>query len=160
MVDGDLYRRGTDGVFLQFISREEGGELLADIHESESGNHSSSRTLVGKAFRQGFYWPTALQDQPNWLGAAGRASSTQSRYTNQHRHSTPFLCHGRSRSGGLDILGPFPKAIGGFEWLYVAINKFTKWPEANYSREGQQELGAQIHQGSGGTVWCSKSDHH
>jgi len=112
MVDGDLYRRGTDGVFLQCISREEGGELLADIHESERGSHSSSRTLVGKAFRQGFYWPTALQNQPNWLGAAGRASSMQSRYTNQHRHSTPFLCHGHLRSGGLDILGPFPKAIG------------------------------------------------
>jgi len=55
MVDGGLYQRGTDGDFLQFIYREEGGELLADIHESERGSHSSSRTLVGKAFRQGFY---------------------------------------------------------------------------------------------------------
>ena len=31
---------------------------------------------------------------------------------------------------GLDILGPFPRAIGGYEYLYVAIDKFTKWPEA------------------------------
>ena len=30
---------------------------------------------------------------------------------------------------GFDILGPFPRAIGGFEYLYVAIDKFTKWPE-------------------------------
>ena len=30
---------------------------------------------------------------------------------------------------GLDILGPFPHAVGGFEYLYVAIDKFTKWPE-------------------------------
>ena len=55
MVDGDLYRRGIDGVFLRCISREEGGKLLAHIHEGECGSHSSSRTLVGKAFRQGFY---------------------------------------------------------------------------------------------------------
>ena len=55
MVDGDLYRRDTDGVFLRCISREEGGELLVDIHEDEFGSHSSSRMLVGKAFRQGFY---------------------------------------------------------------------------------------------------------
>ena len=27
-----------------------------------SGHHSSSPTLVGKAFRSGFYWPTALND--------------------------------------------------------------------------------------------------
>jgi transposase InsO family protein len=31
---------------------------------------------------------------------------------------------------GLDIVGPFPRAIGGFRFLYVAIDKFTKWPEA------------------------------
>ena len=62
MVDGDLYRCDTDGVFLRCMTREEGGELLADIHEGEYRSHSSSCTLVGKAFRQGFYWPTALQD--------------------------------------------------------------------------------------------------
>jgi hypothetical protein len=62
IVDGDLSRRGTDGVFLRCISREEGGDLLADIHEGECGSHSSSCTLVGKAFWHGFYWPTALQD--------------------------------------------------------------------------------------------------
>ena len=27
-------------------------------------------------------------------------------------------------------MGPFPRAIGDYEWLYVAIDKFTKWPEA------------------------------
>lgn len=29
---------------------------------------------------------------------------------------------------GLDILGPFPRAAGGYEYLY--IDKFTKWVEA------------------------------
>jgi hypothetical protein len=31
---------------------------------------------------------------------------------------------------GLDILGPFKAARGGYQHLYVAIDKFTKWPEA------------------------------
>jgi transposase InsO family protein len=31
---------------------------------------------------------------------------------------------------GVDILGPFPRAIGGCLYLFVAIDKFTKWPEA------------------------------
>ena len=30
---------------------------------------------------------------------------------------------------GVDILGPFPRAVGGYRFLYVAIDKFTKWPE-------------------------------
>jgi hypothetical protein len=31
---------------------------------------------------------------------------------------------------GLDILGTFPRAVGGYPYLYVAIDLFTKWPEA------------------------------
>jgi hypothetical protein len=31
---------------------------------------------------------------------------------------------------GVDILGPFPRAVGGYRYLFVAIDKFPKWPEA------------------------------
>jgi hypothetical protein len=31
---------------------------------------------------------------------------------------------------GVDILGPFPRAVGGYRFLFVAIDKFTKWPKA------------------------------
>jgi hypothetical protein len=55
MVDGVLYWHGTDRVLLRCISLEEGSELLADIHEGECGSHSYSCTMVGKAYRQGFY---------------------------------------------------------------------------------------------------------
>ena len=30
---------------------------------------------------------------------------------------------------GVDILGPFPQAVSGYQFLYVAIDKFTKWPK-------------------------------
>jgi hypothetical protein len=62
VVKGDLYRRGANGILMRCITHEEGHELLVEIHGGECGSHSSSRTLVGKAFRHGFYWPTALQD--------------------------------------------------------------------------------------------------
>jgi hypothetical protein len=55
LVEGDLYRRGTNGVLMRCITREEGCELLAEVHGGKCGNHASSRTLVGKAFRHGFY---------------------------------------------------------------------------------------------------------
>jgi hypothetical protein len=34
------------------------------------------------------------------------------------------------RRRGVDILGPFPRAVGGYRFLFVAIDKFTKWLEA------------------------------
>jgi ribonuclease HI len=62
LVEGDLYQRGANGVYLRCITREKGSEILADIHEGECGSHASARNLVGKAIRHGFYWPTALTD--------------------------------------------------------------------------------------------------
>jgi hypothetical protein len=58
-----LYRRGaTSGVLMKYVPREEGKEILEEIHKGVCGNHASSRTLVSKAFRRAFYWPTALGD--------------------------------------------------------------------------------------------------
>jgi hypothetical protein len=42
--------------------RQEGKDILEEIHKGVCGNHASSRTLVSKAFRRAFYWPTALGD--------------------------------------------------------------------------------------------------
>jgi hypothetical protein len=44
------------------ILRDQGRELLQEIHAGACGHHADPRTLVGKAFRQGFYWPTAVAD--------------------------------------------------------------------------------------------------
>jgi hypothetical protein len=55
LVEGDLYRRGANGILMRCITREEGCDLLAEVHGGECGNHASSRTLVGKAFRHRFY---------------------------------------------------------------------------------------------------------
>jgi hypothetical protein len=62
LVEGDLYRRDVNGVLMRRITREEGCKLLAEVLGGECGNHASFHMLVGKAFRHGFYWPTALQD--------------------------------------------------------------------------------------------------
>jgi hypothetical protein len=47
-----LYRRGaTSGVLMKCVPREEGKDILEEIHKGVCGNHASSRTLVSKAFR-------------------------------------------------------------------------------------------------------------
>jgi hypothetical protein len=63
LVGDKLYRRGTSsGVLMRCVPREEGNGILEEIHKGVCGNHSSSRTLVSRAFRRAFYWPTALGD--------------------------------------------------------------------------------------------------
>jgi hypothetical protein len=63
LVGGNLYKRGlASGILMKSVSMMEGKEILEEIHKGMCGNHAASRTLVDKAFRSGFYWPTALAD--------------------------------------------------------------------------------------------------
>jgi hypothetical protein len=55
LLEGDQYRCGANGILMQCIILEEGYELLVEVHGGECRNHASSRTLVGKAYRHGFY---------------------------------------------------------------------------------------------------------
>jgi hypothetical protein len=130
LVEGDLYRRGTNGVIMRCITREEGCELLVEVHGGECGNHAPSRTLVSKAFRHGFYWPTALQDTVELVKTCmacqfyAKEIHMLAQMLQMIPPSWPFTVW------GLDIVGPFPRVAEGYQFLYVAIDKFTKWPKA------------------------------
>nr|CAB3445200.1 unnamed protein product [Digitaria exilis] len=62
LLDGELHRRSASGILQRCIPILEGKELILDIHAGICGHHATPRTLVGNAFRQGFYWPTAIVD--------------------------------------------------------------------------------------------------
>jgi transposase InsO family protein len=93
------------------------------------GHHAAPRALVGNAFRQGFYWPTAVTDATRIV----RSCRGCQFYTRQTRLPAqalqiipitwPFVVW------GLDLVGPLQKTPGGFSHLLVAINKFSKWIE-------------------------------
>jgi hypothetical protein len=62
IINSELYKHSVSGVFQKCIEPEEGLELLREIHQGECRHHASCRALVAKAFRHGFYWPTAKKD--------------------------------------------------------------------------------------------------
>jgi hypothetical protein len=65
IINGELYKCSTTGVLQRCITAEDGVSLLREIHEGTCGHHASSRTLVAKAFRSGFYCLSALHDVRN-----------------------------------------------------------------------------------------------
>jgi hypothetical protein len=62
LIDGELYKHATSGVLQRCEPIPQVCELLRDIHAGVCGHHAVPYTLVGNAFRQGFYWPTAVAD--------------------------------------------------------------------------------------------------
>jgi transcription antitermination factor NusG len=60
IINKEIYKRSGTGVLQRCVESAEGLEMLREIHQGECGHHASSRALVAKVFRHGFYWPTAL----------------------------------------------------------------------------------------------------
>jgi hypothetical protein len=84
---------------------------------------------VGNAFRQSFYWPTAVADASEIVrtceGCQFYACKTDlpAHILQTIPVTWPFAVW------GLDIIGPLRKAPGGYTHLLVAIDKFSKWVE-------------------------------
>ncbi|XP_073360277.1 uncharacterized protein [Aegilops tauschii subsp. strangulata] len=62
IINNELVKRSSTDVFQRCVKQGKGIEILLDIHQGECGHHAASRSLVAKAFRHGFYWPTTLED--------------------------------------------------------------------------------------------------
>jgi hypothetical protein len=129
LIGETLYRRGASGVLMKCILSATVKQILDEVHARQCGVHAASRTLVGKVFRSGFYWPTAKSDAAELVQRceACQYLSKQQHLPAQQLQTIPitwlFACW------GLDMVGPFKKAQGGHTHVLVAIDKFTKWIE-------------------------------
>jgi ribonuclease HI len=129
LIGDALYRRGATGVLMKCIPSVTGKKLLDEIHAGQYGIHTTSRTLVGKVFRSGFHWPTAKSDAAELVQRyeACQFLSKQQHLPAQQLQTIPVTCP--FACWGLDMIGPFKKAQGGYTHVLVTIDKFTKWIE-------------------------------
>jgi hypothetical protein len=114
---------------MKCITPEEGQVILQDIHAGVCGSHVGGKSLMGKTYRHGFVWLTAMFD----------ADSIVRRCEGCQFFCPPEICVISSvvdhthylafSTWGLDLVGPFKKAKGGFTHIFVAVDKFTKWVE-------------------------------
>jgi hypothetical protein len=122
LVDSELYKRAASGVLQRCVPIPQGREVLRDIHAGVCVHHAAPRTLVGNAFCQGFYWPTAVADASEIVRAC-EGCQFYARKTNLPAHALqiipvtwPFTVWGS------DIVGPLLKAPGGYTHQLVAVD--------------------------------------
>nr|GEV17271.1 reverse transcriptase domain-containing protein [Tanacetum cinerariifolium] len=79
--------------------------VMKEIHEGSCSMHAEPLSVVAKAIRLGYFWPTMHKDAQDMIR---KCSDCQ----------------------GIDIAGPFPEWPGKVKFLIVAMDYFTKWIEA------------------------------
>jgi hypothetical protein len=125
----ELYHRSPLGILQRYISVAQGQELLQEIHSGACGHHAAPQTLMGNAFRQGFYWPTAVADTTRIVRSCRGCQfyARQMHLPTQALQTIPITWS--FAVWGLDLVDPLQKAPGGFKHLLVTIDKFSKWME-------------------------------
>jgi transposase InsO family protein len=95
------------------------------------GHHAAPCTLVGNAFRQGFYWPTAVTDA-NEVVRTYEGCQFYAHKTHLPAYALQTITiRWLFAVWGLDIVGLLRKAPEVYRHLLVAVDKFSKWNEAH-----------------------------
>ena len=103
--------------------------MLREVHEGICGNHIGARTLLGKVWRQGYYWPTILKDATDLVKRC-RICQEHAKISRLPSEAlTSITSPWPLQQWGLDILGPLPIGKGQCKLIIVAVDYFTKWAE-------------------------------
>uniref|UniRef100_A0A2N9J8Z5 RNA-directed DNA polymerase n=1 Tax=Fagus sylvatica TaxID=28930 RepID=A0A2N9J8Z5_FAGSY len=100
---GTLFRKGFHGEPLRCLSLSESQMVMKETHAGECGEHQGKKRLYQCLLTLGYYWPTMKKD-------AGRFCENMPHLPN--------------------LIGPINSASGGYIWILVATEYFTKWVEA------------------------------
>ena len=127
--DLKLYKRSFSGPYLLCVHPDATEVILEELHERICGSHTGGRSLSHKAITQGYWWPSMQKEVHKYVKKCDQCQRfapnihQPSGTLNQLSSSWPFA------QWGLDILGPFPKAVGNKRFLLVGTDYFTKWVE-------------------------------
>ena len=128
--DKKLYRRSFSGPYLLCVPPETAESILEELHEGICGSHTGGRSLSCRALTQGYWWPNMQKEAQEYVK---KCDQCQRYAPNIHQPGgvlNPLSSPWPFAQWGLDIVGPFPKAIGNKKYLLVGTDYFTKWVEA------------------------------
>jgi hypothetical protein len=113
-------------MMIKCSSREEDVQLLWNIHSGICGSHSSWGSIISKAFRHGFYWHIAKYVAIEIVTKMQGLPVLSKQIIKHAKPLRPIDLSWSFTKWGMDIVGVLPKAPGGFRFLFVAIDMFTK----------------------------------
>nr|GEV62362.1 reverse transcriptase domain-containing protein [Tanacetum cinerariifolium] len=104
--------------------------IIQEIYEGSCSMHAGPRSVVAKAMRSGYYWPTMHRDAREMIRKCKNFQIHRpvSRYP--QKPLTPITAPWPFYKWGIDIAGPFSEGPGKVKFLIVSMDYFTKWIEA------------------------------
>ncbi|GJT65920.1 reverse transcriptase domain-containing protein [Tanacetum coccineum] len=125
-----MYKKSILGPWLRCVGPSQANYVLREIHEGSCSMHASTRSVVAKALRIGYYWPTMHKDARALIKACQECQVHKPVLRNQREKLNPITSPWPFYKWGIDIAGPFPEGPRKVKFLIVVMDYFTKWIEA------------------------------
>nr|GEU95859.1 reverse transcriptase domain-containing protein [Tanacetum cinerariifolium] len=104
--------------------------VMREIHEGPCSMHAGPRSVVAKAIRLGYYWPTMHKDARDMIRKCIDCQIHRLVARHPQQPLTPITAQWPFYKWGIDIAGPFSEGPGNVKFLIVAMDYLTKWVEA------------------------------
>lgn len=132
--DGLLHRRwqaprGHNNVFQLLVPRQIRPRVLRLVHGSVGAGHFGVTKTLHR-LRSRFYWPGCRQDVELYVHRCDSCTAQKGPTRRSHAPLQQYQVGAPMERVGVDILGPFPTTDQGNRYVLVAMDYFTKWPEA------------------------------
>uniref|UniRef100_A0A2N9FH10 Integrase catalytic domain-containing protein n=1 Tax=Fagus sylvatica TaxID=28930 RepID=A0A2N9FH10_FAGSY len=132
---GMLFRKGFHGDPLRCLNLAESQIEMKEAHCGECGEYQGKKRLYQLLLTLGYYWPTMKKDMADFIKSC-HTCQLQANLIHTHPISlqnmaTPWPFH----TWGLDLIDLINPPFGGYIWILVVTEYFSKWVEAIHLRK-------------------------
>nr|GEW10976.1 hypothetical protein [Tanacetum cinerariifolium] len=118
LLEGVLYRRSFLTPWLRCVGPLHADYVMREIHEGSCSMHARPRSVVAKAIRLGYYWPTMHKDARDMIRKCNDCQIHRPITRHPQQSLTPITASLPFYKWGIDIADPFPEGSG-------KVNKFV-----------------------------------
>ena len=111
------------------IPKNKRAEILREAHGGTTSGHFSARKTLGR-LRQCVYWMGMRKDVLEWCKACDACSAKMGPGRRALAPLQLYQVGAAMERVAVDIVGPLPETVRGNRFVCVAMDYFTKWPEA------------------------------
>ncbi|GKE27912.1 reverse transcriptase domain-containing protein [Tanacetum coccineum] len=156
LLEGILYKRSFLKPWLRYVGPLQADYVIREIHEGSCSMHAGHRSVIAKAIRLGYYWPTMHRGAREMIRACNDCQIHRPVARNPQHPLTPITAPWPFYKWGIDIAGPFPEGSGNQRFALV------KHPQSNgLVKRANQSLGEGIKArlGKGNKNWVEELPH-
>jgi len=131
LLEDELYYRTIDGVLLKCLGDDEAESFMGEIHEGVCGAHQSAFKMKWVIRRNGYYWPTILEDCFKYFKGCQGCQKFGNIQRAPALAMNPIIKPWPFWGWAIDLIGHiYHPSSKGHKFILVATDYFTKWVEA------------------------------